>query len=119
LDLRFSVGLSFDRSDADAIRALCASAGAGEVFLWPSCTLAKLGKLKLAGCSTVENKQLYMLGYLFELFYDLIISPSANVSRSPGFESCLGIFGGARVHMSEKGRMSPRLPWKGSFLCAK
>ena len=32
-DLRFSVGLSFDRSDADAIRALCASAGAGEVFL--------------------------------------------------------------------------------------
>ena len=94
-DLRFSVGLSFDRSDADAIRALCASAGAGEVFLWPSSTLAKLGKLKLAGCSTIENKQLHMLGYLFELFYDLMISPSANVSRSPGFESCLGIFGGA------------------------
>ena len=59
-DLRFSVGLSFDRSDADAIRALCASAGEGEVFLWPSNTLAKLGKLKLAGCLTIENKQLHV-----------------------------------------------------------
>ena len=72
------------------------------MFMWPSCTLAKLGKLKLAGCSTIENKQLHMLGYLFELFYDLMIPPSANVSRSPELESCLGIFGGAHVHMIEK-----------------
>jgi len=59
-----------------------------------------------------------MLVYLFELFYDLMISPSASVSRSPGIESCLGIFGGASVHMSEKGRMRPQLPWKGSFVRA-
>ena len=32
--------------------------------------------------------------YLFELGYDLALSPENNVSCSPGFESILGIFGG-------------------------
>jgi hypothetical protein len=31
---------------------------------------------------------------LFEFGYDLALSPENNVSRSPGFESILGIFGG-------------------------
>ena len=30
-----------------------------------------------------------------ELAYDLALKPSANVSRSPGFETALGIFGGS------------------------
>ena len=48
-----------------------------------------------AGCSTLEEKQLHMAGYLFELVYDLMISPRDNVSRSPGFETPLGVFGGS------------------------
>ena len=30
----------------------------------------------------------------FEFGYDLALSPENNVSRSPGFEPILGIFGG-------------------------
>ena len=42
----------------------------------------------------LQDKQLHMVGYLFELFYDLMIAPRHNVSQSPGFETPLGVFGG-------------------------
>jgi hypothetical protein len=35
-----------------------------------------------------------MCAYLFELGYDLALSPSCNMLESPGFESVLGIYGG-------------------------
>ena len=35
-----------------------------------------------------------VIAYLFEFGYDLALSPENNVSRSPGFESIIGIFGG-------------------------
>ena len=35
-----------------------------------------------------------LCAYQFEMGYDLAISPGCNVSRSPGFESVLGIYGG-------------------------
>ena len=35
-----------------------------------------------------------MCAYQFEMGYDLAISPSCNVSESPGFESVLGLYGG-------------------------
>jgi hypothetical protein len=35
-----------------------------------------------------------VIAYLFEFGYDLALSPENNVSRSPGFELILGIFGG-------------------------
>jgi hypothetical protein len=35
-----------------------------------------------------------MCAYQFKLGYDLALSPSCNVSESPGFESVLGIYGG-------------------------
>ena len=38
--------------------------------------------------ASFKEKQLRMAGYLFELVYDLLISPRDNVSESPGFESC-------------------------------
>ena len=41
-----------------------------------------------------EKKTLHMIGYLAELAYDLCIAPSDNVSSNPGFETCLGVFGG-------------------------
>jgi len=42
----------------------------------------------------VVQKFQEVISYLFELGYDLALSPENNVSRSPGFESILGIFGG-------------------------
>ena len=41
-------------------------------------------------------KQLVMVGFFFELGYDLLIGTETNVSRSPGFEPFLVIFGGDR-----------------------
>jgi hypothetical protein len=35
---------------------------------------------------TFRNKQLQMLSFLWELFYELTLSSTANVSESPGFE---------------------------------
>jgi hypothetical protein len=35
-----------------------------------------------------------VIAYLFEFGYNLALSPENNVSRSPGFESILGVFGG-------------------------
>ena len=43
---------------------------------------------------TVVQKFQEVIAYLFEFGYDLALSPVNNVSRSPGFESILGIFGG-------------------------
>ena len=42
------------------------------------------------------EKQLVMVGFLLELGYDLIINNDDNVSKSPGFEPYLGIFGGEK-----------------------
>ncbi len=44
----------------------------------------------------VTNMQKFqdMCAYQFELGYNLALSPSCNVSESPGFESVLGIYGG-------------------------
>ncbi|EJK44138.1 hypothetical protein THAOC_37350, partial [Thalassiosira oceanica] len=36
-----------------------------------------------------------IISYQFEFGYDLAIAPELNVTRSPGFESVLGIFGGS------------------------
>ena len=64
------------------------------LFIWDEYSLKRIEKLQLSGCSNVREKQLVMVGYALELVYDLMIAVSDNVSQSPGFESCLGIFGG-------------------------
>jgi len=43
---------------------------------------------------TAAQKFQEVIAYLFEFGYDLALSPENNASRSPGFESILGIFGG-------------------------
>lgn len=45
-------------------------------------------------CTIIEEKQLNSVSYLFELVYNLIISPEDNVLNSPGFEIHLAIYGG-------------------------
>mmetsp|Transcript_37431 Transcript_37431/g.87063 ORF Transcript_37431/g.87063 Transcript_37431/m.87063 type:complete len:89 (-) Transcript_37431:179-445(-) len=85
------VGVGLRRSDAAAVATVCAENG---LLHWPSDVLAYVGKVKFPGCVTLHEKQLHMVGYLFELHYDLLLEPSRNVSASPGFETCLGIFGG-------------------------
>ena len=42
--------------------------------------------------SRLQQKQMHMLGHLWELCFDLCLAPSANISGNPGFETPLGIF---------------------------
>jgi hypothetical protein len=92
-DLSQFVGLGFSRANHAAVTALCAPVDG--VLCWSKDAMNKTAKAKFAGCKTLQEKQLHMVGYLFELFYDLMLSSEINVSRSPGFEMCLGVFGGA------------------------
>jgi hypothetical protein len=93
VDLSLYVGIGFSRADTAAVSALCVPTDG--VLCWTTKALHKTSTTKFAGCKTNPEKQLHMVGYLFELFYDLMLSPDANVLRSPGFETCLGIFGGS------------------------
>ena len=49
--------------------------------------------MKNLKCSELEKFH-HLLSYQMELGYDLSISPENNVSKSPGYESILGIIGG-------------------------
>mmetsp|Transcript_43463 Transcript_43463/g.73934 ORF Transcript_43463/g.73934 Transcript_43463/m.73934 type:complete len:596 (-) Transcript_43463:239-2026(-) len=87
------VGLGFTRSNTEAVEALCTSDENG-LLSWSASALTRVAAVNFPGSLTLKEKQLHMVGYLFELAYDLMISPRENVSRSPGFETPLGIFGG-------------------------
>ena len=52
--------------------------------------------LKTKHLSQLQKCQEF-IAYLFEFGYDLAINPDMNVSRSPGFESFLCIYGGSGV----------------------
>ncbi len=94
-DICVFVGLGFNRKDVAAMKVLCSTTPSSGIFSWSKEMLEHVSKVKFAGCSTLAEKQLHMIGYMFELLYDLMISPRDNVSRSPGFETPLGIFGGS------------------------
>jgi hypothetical protein len=89
-NLRQLVAIGLDRSDAAAVRALCIQKDG--ILLWSKEVMKYVSKLNFAGAETTLQKQLHMVGYLFELHYDLL-AKQHNVSRSPGFEHCLGIYG--------------------------
>ncbi len=51
-----------------------------------------LDRSNVGGLKTLTEKQLTVVGYFFDMRYDLCLSPSANVSNNPGFESIIGVF---------------------------
>ena len=83
------VGLAFDHnSDTSALTATT-----GGLFNWSNETVRGTDAMNVSSCKTLRERQLVLISYLFELIYDVYISPQTNVSRDPGFESCLGIYG--------------------------
>ena len=82
--------VGFDARDQTVVDGLASD----DLFRWPADVVEKVDKIEFPGCTTTSDKQLHMVGYLLEMAYDLALKPSANVSRSPGFETALGIFGG-------------------------
>ena len=60
--------------------------GKGGISSWDKKVIDCLeGSSKLG--DTMRDRQLCMVAYLFELGYDLMISPKFNLPRMPGFEA--------------------------------
>jgi hypothetical protein len=83
--LSLHAGIVFKHGDEETNRALCSSDESNGLLCWSPTVMAKVN----------AEKQIHMVGYLFEMLYDLMIAPGANVSQSPGFESCLHVYGGS------------------------
>ena len=88
-DLQLYCGFSFDRSQS--VEALISTEKNKSLFDWPL-YIRQLEKTNIRGCDTLREKQLVVVGYFFELGYDICLSPNNNVSNNPGFESILGVF---------------------------
>lgn len=61
------------------------------IFVWSHRTMQMLKDTKMND-ATMEGKKLALIAYLFEIYYDLLIAPSDNVSRSAGLEQFIGVF---------------------------
>ena len=86
-DLAQYVGIAWDPKDENAINAICDTSENG-IFVWPKEHLDHLKADRWNGM-TMTQKQLNMVGYLIEIFYDLCLAPGDNVSMNPGFERYL------------------------------
>jgi hypothetical protein len=83
-------GFDCDMSD-DVKKILTTDVASGGILHWDVHT-NKIGCVNFRGATSLAAKQMHMVGYLFELAYDLCIDSVANVSLNPGFETCLGVW---------------------------
>ena len=84
-------GLGFNPRDDNSTKVLTQNNG---IFHWSEavCNRVKTFCLKKGGKCKDHEIKLKLVGYLFELFYDLMLDTSENLSTNPGFEFFLGIF---------------------------
>lgn len=91
--LEYYAGLGFNPSMKAEI-CNTGKDGALSLLCWSSRDLKEIGQVDFRGDTTLQDKQYKMIGYAFQKAYDLSISPAHSVSRNPGFETPLGVFGG-------------------------
>jgi hypothetical protein len=84
-NLRIYCGICFS-GDREGLDLLLSRPENDGLLFWNHEVTDKVNGSGLPGPSP-RMKQQHMVGYLFELGYDLMISPEVNVSRSPGFET--------------------------------
>jgi hypothetical protein len=89
--LRWFWGMCFN-SSSDVVCVLT-DQGAGGLFTWSATAMSAVRRATIPGARTVADKQVHLVSYSLELFYDLLLAPASNVSRSPGFEAFIGQFG--------------------------
>jgi len=87
-DLQQHCALGFHRENESHKKLY--SVGEDGVCSWTKDVLEKVDKTNFKGATSLQDKQLHIVGYLIELVYDLAISSKENVSESPGFETPLG-----------------------------
>ena len=64
------------------------------LFSWAGGFEGDVSRVNFRGAESLLAKKLHCVGYLAELAYGLLLAPADDVSVNPGFETCLGIFGG-------------------------
>jgi hypothetical protein len=82
-DLVLHCGIGFDCSRT--VSGLIETEGKGIFSRGKTVIDCLAGSTKLG--DTMRDRQLCMVAYLFELGYDLMISPKFNVSRMPGLKA--------------------------------
>ena len=88
-DLSQYCGFCFNRSEN--VEPLISTVPGEALFDW-SLYIEQLERADIRGCNTLKEKQLVVVGYFFEMCYDICLSPRHNVSNNPGFESIIGVF---------------------------
>lgn len=92
--LRQYVALAFDPKN-EAVRTTMVERynnSQGGLFSFSDDEIKKINNVKKNSRHTFVEKRIDMISYLFELGYDLCLSPLDCVSQNPGFESVLGIW---------------------------
>ena len=85
------VAMAFDKTDKGAVKAICDTNPQRGLLSWPATAMTHISALKFKGAEE-GDKQLNMVGYFWELVFHLAIAPGDSVSKSPGFETPLGIY---------------------------
>ena len=85
-------GFKIDDATVDKIITTSFEESINGIFFFDEADINKIDKIKFRGYTELKKKQIIMITYLAELAYDIAISARDNVSDSPGFETCLGIF---------------------------
>ena len=94
LDQNVAVGI--DRTVDGVMRLLTADRDTEQGFLrFENEFKNKIEKVSFNGARNIQDKQMHMVAYLFELAYDIALGSTNNASTSPGFETPMGVFGGA------------------------
>ena len=91
--LQLYCGFSFSRNEN--VEGLTSTEDDKCIFDW-SIYLNHLKRSNIRGAKTFREKQLTVVGYFFEICYDICLAQKVNVSNNPGFETILGVFDNAK-----------------------
>ena len=90
-DLTLYCGFSFQQDTSHSYEGLISTVEGKGLLDWSVC-INQLENANLRGAKSLKDKQLTVVGYFFEMCYDICLSPRHNVSNNPGFEAILGVF---------------------------
>ena len=86
------VAIGFDVNNDEHGKIITGELENGGLFSYTNEEKRKIDSCNMRGRGTTMLKRIDIVAYLFELGYDLSISPADNVSHNPGFESVLGVW---------------------------
>lgn len=84
-NLRMFCGMAFDKKGE--VGPLCSIGEEDSLFVWSDRVIEELKKRAEKNGVSLQRMQLTAVAYLWEMYYELMLARSENVSESPGAES--------------------------------